>query len=217
MSVLNLKSIVKLEFFLLCILVPGIIIAMRFAPFMFAFLWGATIYCWFVLRSSDKPLFRDIWKWREVRWYNLKPMLLRWVFASIGMYFFMLWYDPARLFVIWFSNPEVIPFLLIGYTVISALPQEFIFCSFFFSRYERLFKTDRWLVLMSALTFAYAHCLYINPVAPTLSFLGGLIFAMTYLKTKSLALVTIEHGLYGNTLFLIGLGWYFYSGAVPLE
>ena len=40
------------------------------------------------------------------------------------------------------------------------------------------------------------------------------IFASTYSKTKSLALVTIEHGLYGISLFLIGLGWYFYGGAV---
>ncbi len=70
------------------------------------------------------------------------------------------------------------------------------------------------MMIASAVMFAYAHLLYINPVAPTLSLLGGLIFASTYLKTKSLALVTIEHGLYGNVLFLIGLGYYFYGGNV---
>ena len=43
---------------------------------------------------------------------------------------------------------------------------------------------------------------------------AGLIFASTYAKSKSLALVTIEHGLYGNFLFFIGLGWYFYGGAI---
>jgi membrane protease YdiL (CAAX protease family) len=96
--------------------------------------------------------------------------------------------------------------------VLSALPQEFIFCSFFFERYKAFFGEGRGMIVASAVVFAYAHCLYLNPVAPTLSLLGGLIFASTYRKTKSLALVTIEHGLYGNALFLIGLGTYFYSG-----
>jgi len=70
------------------------------------------------------------------------------------------------------------------------------------------------MILASALVFAFAHVLYINWIAPLLSFIAGIIFATTYAKTKSLALVTIEHGLYGNALFLVGLGWYFYGGAV---
>lgn len=70
------------------------------------------------------------------------------------------------------------------------------------------------MIIASAITFAYVHMLYINPIAPILSFVGGIIFAQTYYKHRSLALVTIEHGLYGNFLFLLGLGWYFYSGSV---
>ena len=70
------------------------------------------------------------------------------------------------------------------------------------------------MVLASSVVFAYAHVLFINPVAPTLSFIAGLIFASTYMKTRSLALVSIEHGLYGNAMFIIGLGWYFYSGSM---
>jgi len=83
-----------------------------------------------------------------------------------------------------------------------------------FERYKKFFKSDIAMIIASAVVFAYAHVLYINWVAPFLSFIAGLIFATTYSKTKSLALVTIEHGLYGNVLFLIGLGWYFYGGAV---
>lgn len=108
----------------------------------------------------------------------------------------------------------MIPFLMVLYPLISALPQEFIFCSFFFRRYEPFFGKAKLMIIASAIIFAYAHVLYINPIAPTLSFIGGLIFAYDYAKHKSLALVTIEHGLYGNALFLIGLGWYFYSGSV---
>ncbi len=56
--------------------------------------------------------------------------------------------------------------------------------------------------------------MFIDWVAPTLSLVAGYIFAKTYSETRSLALVTIEHGLYGNYLFLVGLGWYFHGGAV---
>ena len=203
------------ELVILCLIIPGIIIGLRLAPFMFAFLWGATGYCWVILRTHYKETLTTIWKWKAVNAQNLKPILIRWLLASIGMYFFTLWYDPDRLFMIWNHNRSFIPVLMIAYPLISALPQEFVFCSFFFDRYDKLFKNTKLLIFMSALFFAYAHCLYINPVAPPLSFLGGLIFASTYAKTRSLALVTIEHGLYGNSLFLIGLGWYFYSGSVP--
>ena len=44
--------------------------------------------------------------------------------------------------------------------------------------------------------------------------IGGLLFANTYNKHRSLLLVSIEHGLYGNTLFFIGLGWYFWGGSL---
>lgn len=155
-----------------------------------------------------------MWNWEAVTKDELKPIILRWVLASIGMIGFLYLYDPDRLFYIPLERPHIIPFLLLAYPVVSALPQEIIFCSFFFKRYEHYFGTGRKMVIASAIIFAYAHVLYINPVAPTLSLIAGLIFAYTYLKTKSLALVTIEHGLYGNSLFVIGLGWYFYSGSV---
>jgi membrane protease YdiL (CAAX protease family) len=103
---------------------------------------------------------------------------------------------------------------LVLYPVLSALPQEFIFCTFFFWRYADFFKSERAMILASAVVFAYAHVLFINWVAPVLGFIAGLIFARTYAQSRSLALVTIEHGLYGNAVFLIGLGWYFFHGAV---
>tara|TARA_Y100000588_G_C13721833_1_gene697629 strand:- start:57 stop:272 length:216 start_codon:yes stop_codon:yes gene_type:complete len=70
------------------------------------------------------------------------------------------------------------------------------------------------MVTMSALAFCIAHILFINWVAPVLGLAAGLIFALTYQKTKSLLLVSIEHGLYGDALFFVGLGWFFWGGAM---
>jgi membrane protease YdiL (CAAX protease family) len=130
------------------------------------------------------------------------------------MTIFLFYYDPGKLFYILKEKPEIIPFLMVFYPVFSALPQEFIFCTFFFERYKSFFPTTQARIIASAIVFAYAHVLFINPVAPALSFIAGLIFAGTFAKTKSLALVTIEHSLYGVALFIIGLGWYFWGGAL---
>ena len=69
------------------------------------------------------------------------------------------------------------------------------------------------MVCMSAIAFCFAHILFINWVAPILGLAAGIIFALTYQKTKSLIIVSIEHGLYGDVLFFIGLGWFFWGGA----
>lgn len=211
---LQSKPYLIIEFLILCVAVPGYIIATKSAPFLFAFLWGATLYGYLVLRVCEEVKLKTLWKWSAVTWLSMKPLLLRWVLATVAMSIFIYFYDPERFLFLPRERPEILPLLATFYPVFSALPQEFIFCSFFFARYIPFFGTGRGMVLASAIIFAYAHVLYINPVAPVMSFLGGLIFAQTYWKSKSLALVTIEHGLYGFSLFFSGLGWYFYSGNV---
>lgn len=213
-SLLKRRSFIILEFLILCIALPSWIIYSKSGMFMFSFLWGACLYCATIYRLCFFKTHKDLWRWNAVTRKTMSPIIIRWILASIAMLAFTFVYDPDRLFYIPLQRPQIIPALMIAYPLVSALPQEFIFCSFFFKRYEGVFGKAKLMVLASAIIFAYAHILYINPIAPTLGFIGGLIFATTYLKTKSLALVTIEHGLYGNSLFLIGLGWYFYSGSI---
>ncbi len=206
--------VVLAEFLLLCLALPTFIIVERMALFMFSFLWSACLYTLLILLYVYRQKLKDMWKWEAVSREALKPILLRWVICTIAMILFTFWYDPGRMWYLVHEKPQIIPFLLVFYPLFSALPQEIIFCSFFFRRYERFFGNGKLMVFASAVLFAYAHMLFINPVAPALSFIAGLIFAQTYRTTQSLALVTIEHGLYGNALFVIGLGWYFYHGAL---
>jgi hypothetical protein len=39
-----------------------------------------------------------------------------------------------------------------------------------------------------------------------LTFIGGILFAFTFKKTKSTLLVSIEHAIYGCWLFTVGMG-----------
>lgn len=204
-----------IEFLLLCIVFPSIIIFGKLGFFMFFFLWGATFYCLAVFYIYDREFLNHMWKFSEVSWANMRPILIRWVLASIAMVIFIYFYNPEKMFSIILNRPQVIPMILIFYPLMSAIPQEFVFCTFFFKRFHPIFPTERAKIIASSLVFAYAHILYLNPVSPVLSIFAGLIFAQTYSKSRSLALVSIEHALYGATLFMSGLGYYFYSGAVP--
>tara|TARA_A100001037_G_scaffold301767_1_gene331992 strand:- start:2858 stop:3214 length:357 start_codon:yes stop_codon:yes gene_type:complete len=112
------------------------------------------------------------------------------------------------------NNPGLIWKILLFYPIFSALPQEFIFCKFFFHRYKCFFGEGALMVAMSAIAFCIAHILFFNWVAPILGLLAGIIFASTYLRTRSLAMVTLEHSLYGNAIFVMGLGWYFWGGSI---
>ena len=128
----------------------------------------------------------------------------------------------AVLYLAWrsgvdlFSFPRERPFLwllvVLLYPLLSALPQEVIFRAFLFHRYRRLFTDPRVMMLVSASAFALAHLQLGNLLAPGLTFLGGLLFAYTFGTTRSLPMVTLEHGLWGDWLFTLGLGVYFYGG-----
>lgn len=211
---LNNKTFLIIEFLILCIAVPSYIIFTKSAPFMFSFLWGAALYAFIIMRVCYPDDLKNCFKWSAFKTTPIMPMLIRWVIATILMIAFLYWYNAEQLFDLTKRAPQFVLVLLFLYPLISALPQEFIFCTFFFRRYRPFFGTAGKMVIASAIIFAYAHILYLNPIAPILSLLGGLIFAETYRRTQSLAVVTFEHGLYGNALFVIGLGWYFYGGAV---
>lgn len=93
------------------------------------------------------------------------------------------------------------------------IPQEIIFRRFFIYRYAQSLSINS-LVLLNAIIFAFVHIVFNNYIAVIFSFFAGFFFIQTYLKTKSLTLVCIEHALYGNMLFTIGLGKFFYHGGI---
>src|SRR5262249_42527958 len=79
---------------------------------------------------------------------------------------------------------------------------------FSFRRYHNLMPENCCMVLLSAIAFGFSHIALGNWLAVALTLGGGWFFASTYDKRRSLALVCIEHALYGCFLFTIGLGGY---------
>ncbi len=123
------------------------------------------------------------------------------------------WFAPDRLFDFVRANPLLWAAVMVLYPLLSVYPQEFLYRAFFFHRYRPLFENDMSLVLASALAFGFVHIIFGNWLSVGLTAIGGVLFGITYLQTGSLLAAAVEHAIFGNFLFTIGLGEYFYHGS----
>jgi membrane protease YdiL (CAAX protease family) len=119
--------------------------------------------------------------------------------------------ESENILAILRHKPALWALIMIVYPVLSVVPQEIVFRTFFFHRYRSLFAHERVSVVTNAALFAFAHIIFRNWVAVIVSFVAGLVWAMTYLGSRSLLAVSIEHALYGNFVFTLGIGYYFYA------
>lgn len=124
------------------------------------------------------------------------------------------WGDVRLLFGMPRSNTGLYIAIMLLYPLFSVYPQELIYRAFFFHRYGVLFRTPGAMIAASALAFGLAHLIFENVLAVALSAIGGALFAWTYHRSKALSACWLEHALYGDWLFTVGLGWYFFTGSV---
>lgn len=199
------------EFCLLFLTLPLIFIFKLLPNFtMMPMLLSAFAYTLYILKKNKETIF----KWDITRGM-LVSLLVRTVYISILLYMYTIFFKPQNLFYFVKSTPLIWLTVIVLYPLVSAFTQEVIFRKFFFFRYQTLWKNNQTTtILLSGFLFSYMHIVFQNPIAVIFSFIGGVIFSYMYAKTKSLMLVSIEHGLYGDILFTLGLGYYFYHGSV---
>jgi membrane protease YdiL (CAAX protease family) len=119
-----------------------------------------------------------------------------------------------EMFMLLRQRPLLWLLIMIFYPVVSVYPQELIYRAFLFQRYAPLFSSRVALVTASALAFSFAHVLFRPPwVAMSTCLVGGAVFAAHYYTSGSLAVVCWEHAIFGQLIFTVGLGRYFYHGA----
>jgi uncharacterized protein len=146
---------------------------------------------------------------------HLKQILLRFTGCTLTLIGLVFALFPHKLFLFPRTEPLYWAVLLIAYPLLSVYPQELLYRAFFVRRYRHLFPRPEWLLFASALVFAWMHLIFRNPFAVLLTLVGGLFFTHTYLRTRSLRLVCLEHSLYGNLIFTIGLGEFFSQSTLP--
>jgi len=185
------------------------LLAFKLMPILLLLALGCLIYLW-----SDQSFDRTrLWNTRHFFPY-MRQILIAFTGISIFLGLFTYLFFEHRFLVFPIDRPNAALTFALMYPLLGALPQEIIFKSFFFHRYRTLFPGPLSLIILNGLSFGLFHLWYANIIAPVFSVFAGMILSYRYLKTRSLALITIEHSLLGIFLYVIGLGWFFYSGSI---
>ncbi|MFO8232586.1 MAG: CPBP family intramembrane glutamic endopeptidase [Longimonas sp.] len=145
---------------------------------------------------------------------QLRSMLGVFALGVVGMIGIFAWRHPDLLWSFPREHTRTWLVLMITYPLLSVYPQELIFRTFLFHRYDPLFGGVRAKIAASGTAFGIAHIVFANWAAPLLTGLIGFWFARTYARSESTLTVTVEHILWGMLAFTVGLGWYFYSPAI---
>lgn len=136
-------------------------------------------------------------------WRILGFRLLIIAICTIAYLFFT---DKSLLFKGILAQPLLWLRMIFIYTFFSVIPQEFLYRIFYFKRYRFLFKNQNIFFLINAFVFSMAHFMFHSFLILGITFIGGVIFAYTYHKTKSIFWVSVEHLIYGTWLFTVGMG-----------
>lgn len=167
-------------------------------------------YVIFVLYQTVK--IKELLPFRFSKFKEKSKRFLTYTFISaITLVLFTALYTPETLFQFPRQQPYVWLMVMILYPFLSAYPQEVIYRVFIFERYKKILPNEVYSTILSIVAFTFLHIIYDNWIAVILSFFGAILFTISYKKTKSLTIVTIEHIILGNLVFTIGLGHYFYE------
>lgn len=150
---------------------------------------------------------------------HLPPLrLVVWILGSFAIVAtalceFMARFQPAEFLALPHRVPMFWLIIMIFYPLLSALPQEMIYRTLFFHRFGALFGNSRLLAAaVGGALFGFAHIMFGSIVSVVLSAALGFVIAWRYSRARSFWAAWIEHALYGDLVFTIGLGHYFFTG-----
>jgi len=193
-----------IEFLIVFIIVP-VSFAINYSPLVkLGIGFSGFIYVMYVLLKIENLKFKIS---KHLNWKPFwKATGINFFWITIITILFVHITDSPSLFSVLLNKPLKWLILLLIYCFFSVYPQELIFRTFFFKRYQELFKNESLLIFVNAIVFSLSHLFFRSTLVLVLTFVGGFLFAYTYTKTQSTILVSIEHAIYGCWLFTVGMG-----------
>ncbi|MGE3622648.1 MAG: CPBP family intramembrane glutamic endopeptidase [Bdellovibrionales bacterium] len=207
-----MRTRLRFEFFILFICIP---LALAVHPTRMAAhicLWLISAYSIFVMTRVPGFSWRELWHGKKWPARHKKAALIRFIAATVLIVIFTDAIAPQRLFAFPVQRPGFWLLVMILYPILSALPQELVFRSYFHRRYATLFPTRAAMISINAFCFGLVHVMFHNWVSPLLSVIAGALFAWSYSQHRSLKWAAIEHAAYGCMIFTCGIGLYFLVG-----
>ena len=186
-----------------------VILLPMFVAFAYAVWW--LFFC-------KKIHWHDFWRSAsiEVEKKQLKFILIRFTICLVLLLGFVLLLYPDKFLNFPLQYPLFFLLFVVAYPVLSVFPQELLYRTFFFERYQTIFNSPKSMIVASTLAFSYLHVMYHNYEAVVLTLVGGYFFSRSYQITRSLLLTCFEHSLYGILVFALGLGGFFVRGLKEL-
>jgi membrane protease YdiL (CAAX protease family) len=194
----------SLELLIIFVLIP-LSFAFNYAPLLKLVIGVLGFsYIIFVLFKIEKIKIKIE---KNVNWMAFwKSILIKFLIIAIITTLYVWFTDAKNLFTVLLNKPKLWVLILLFYSLFSVYPQELLYRTFFFKRYTSLCKNENFFIFINALLFSLAHLFFKNTLVLLLTFIGGILFAITFKKTKSTLLVSIEHSIYGCWLFTVGMG-----------
>lgn len=162
--------------------------------------------------------FTPHWRWRNLwrgpvlgEWRIILGFALATTLVCLAVIFAL---APQRFLDLPQNRTGLWLVILVLYPLLSAFPQEIIFRSLFFERYGGLFPGPWAAILVNGAAFGFGHLFFGNWVTIVMTGCGGAIMGWAYMRHRSLGLAWALHSLAGQILFTIGLGIFFYHGAI---
>ena len=203
--------LLALEFLAVYAGIPLLIYFRRIPNLPIPYLLVAGFISFFLLRGDPRFPTAQLFSWGNYRPF-LSSILIRDAICLVFLSLAVRLLAPQYLFSLIRRSPWLWLLIFFLYPLVSVYPQELFYRAFFFHRYKPLFGTGWGMVAASALAFGFVHIIFRNWLAVGLCVIGGLLFSLTYQTSGSLLLTCLDHAVFGDFLFTIGLGQFFYHG-----
>jgi len=190
---------------------PLLIYFRRLPNLPIPYLLLAALLSFLFLRADSTFPLVQLSSWGSYRPF-LATILIRDAICLAALSLAVYLFAPQLLFSLIKRSPGLWLLIFFLYPLVSVYPQELFYRAFFFHRYQPLFGSGWGMLIASALAFGFVHIIFRNWLAVGLCVIGGLLFSWTYQASGSLLLACLDHAIFGNFLFTIGLGQFFYHG-----
>ena len=194
-----------LELFLLFIVIPGILATTLYAPIKIGAVVMALLYVLALTYKNRANLNFSISFKKPSKPYIVRVLLLSVLLILLGV-ILINFINADLLFTVVKSKPKLWVVILFVYAFLSVIPQELVYRSFFYFRYRSLFANKKLFSIVNVVCFSWCHVFLNNIWVMLITALAGILFVYTYEKEKSLFWTVVEHSLYGNLVFTLGLG-----------
>ncbi len=200
----NKKNKHIIELLILFIGMPAVVLVPIHSGIRAAIILVAVVYAIYMSRKDRIVQTKALYAIPEYTYW--KVILMRTALLIGLTVVFMYFFHPENLFIVARKNIGMLVGISLFYSVFSVYPQEFLYRTFFYARYKHLFNNKSVMIFTNAILFSFAHIVFLNPLVLALTFVGGIVFSLTYQTTKSIMLTSIEHAIYGCWLFTVGMG-----------